>query len=102
MTRALILVRLKPRQPDGTMIGESRRTCHLVPLPEADAMPDTMPQYLTAYCGLRIAPGSGEVLTSPAGMPCEMCLARSPVVSMAMLRQVRDRRVPQLSRPAER
>jgi hypothetical protein len=99
MTRALILVRLKPRQPDGSMIGESRRTCHLVPLPEADAMPA---QYLTAYCGLRIAPGSGEVLTSPAGMPCEMCLARSPVVSMTMLRQVRDRRAPQLSRPAER
>jgi hypothetical protein len=98
MTRALILVRLKPRQPDGTMIGESRRTCHLVPLPEADAMP----QYLTAYCGLRIAPGSGEVLSSPAGMPCEMCLARSPVVSMTMLRQARDRRFSQLSRPAER
>lgn len=88
------------------MIGESRRTCHLVPLPEADAMPDAMPyampQFLTAYCGLRIAPGSGEVLSSPAGMPCELCLARSPVVSMTMLRQVRDRRVPQLSRPAER
>jgi hypothetical protein len=98
MTRALILVRLKPRQPDGSMIGESRRTCHLVPLPEADAMP----RHLTAYCGLRIAPGSGEVLTSPAGMPCEPCLAHSPVVSMAMLRQVRDRRDRQLSRPAER
>lgn len=80
------------------MIGESRRTCHLVPLPEADAMP----RHLTAYCGLRIAPGSGEVLTSPAGMPCELCLARSPVVSMTMLRQVRDRRVSQLGRPAER
>jgi hypothetical protein len=98
MTRALILVRLKPRQPDGSVIGESRRTCHLVPLPEADAMP----RHLTAYCGLRIAPGSGEVLTSPAGMPCELCLARSPVVSMTMLRQARDRRVHQLRRPAER
>jgi hypothetical protein len=87
MTRALILVRLKPRQPDGSVIGESRRACHLVPLAEADAMP----QILTAYCGLRIAPGSGEVLSSPSGMPCESCLARSPVVAFAMLRQFRPR-----------
>jgi hypothetical protein len=87
MTRALILVRLKPRQPDGSMIGESRRTLHLVPLPEADAMPG----FLTAYCGLRIAPGSGEVLAAPAGMPCAGCLSRSPVVSFDMLRRFRDR-----------
>jgi hypothetical protein len=94
MTRALILVRLKPRQPDGSMIGESRRTCHLVPLPDADAMP----QFLTAYCGLRIAPGSGEVLSSPAGMPCELCMVRSPVVSFEMLQQTRAR----LGAPTER
>lgn len=85
MTRALILVRLKPRQPDGSVIGESRRTCHLVPLPDADAMP----RFLTAYCGLRIAPGSGEVLATPVGMPCETCLARSPVPAFEMLRQFR-------------
>jgi hypothetical protein len=94
MARAMILVRLKPRQPDGSVIGESRRTCHLVPLPEADAMP----RHLTAYCGLRIAPGSGEVLHAPCGMPCEGCMARSPVVSFDMLRQVH----PRLGRPAER
>jgi len=76
------------------MIGESRRTCHLVPLPDADAMP----RHLTAYCGLRIAPGSGDVLASPTGMPCEVCLARSPVVSFAMLQQSR----PRLGRPVER
>jgi hypothetical protein len=87
MTRALILVRLKPRQPDGSMIGESRRTCHLVPLPEADAMP----RFLTAYCGLRIVPGSGEVLATPAGMPCEPCMASSPVPVFAMLRHFRGR-----------
>jgi hypothetical protein len=97
MARALILVRLKPRQPDGTMIGESRRACHLVPLPDADAMP----RHLTAYCGLRIAPGSGEVLAAPAGMPCTACMARSPVVSFAMLRQLR-RPPDALARPAER
>jgi hypothetical protein len=94
MTRALILVRLKPRQPDGSVIGESRRACHLVPMPEADAMP----QFLTAFCGLRIAPGSGEVLSSPTGMPCEPCLAGAPIVTFAMLRQSR----PRLGGPVER
>jgi hypothetical protein len=94
MTRALILVRLKPRQPDGSVIGESRRACHLVPMPEADAMP----QFLTAYCGLRIAPGSGEVLSSPCGMPCEPCMANSPVAAFSMLRQFR----PQLGGRVER
>ncbi|MGH3758267.1 hypothetical protein [Actinophytocola sp.] len=93
MTRTLILVRLKPRQPDGSLIGESRRTCHLVPLPESEVLP----RRLTAYCGLEIGPGEGEVLSSPAGMPCEVCLARSPVVSFAMLRRFRGR-----LRPAER
>jgi len=76
------------------MIGESRRACHLVPLPEADAVP----QLLTAYCGLRIAPGSGEVLRSPTGMPCEPCLALSPAVTFAMLRQFR----PRVGGPVER
>ncbi len=85
MTRALILVRLKPRQPDGSMIGESRRTCHLVPLPDADAMP----RFLTAYCGLRIAPGSGEVLASPCGMPCEAAWRARRSWRSTMLRQFR-------------
>lgn len=69
------------------MIGESRRTCHLVPMPDADAMPP----FLVAYCGLRIAPGSGEVLSTPVGMPCEPCLARSPVPTFALLQQFRGR-----------
>jgi hypothetical protein len=94
----LILVRLKPRQPDGSMIGESRRTCHVVPVPDVDAMP----QFLTAFCGLRIQPGCGEVLSVPHGMPCERCLARSPVVSFAMLRQSRDRFHGRLGGPTER
>lgn len=85
MARALILVRLKPRQPDGTMIGERRRTCHLVPLPDTD----TIPRHLTAYCGLPIWPGSGEVLAAPSGPPCEACLLRSPVVSLELLRRSR-------------
>ncbi|WP_367115122.1 hypothetical protein [Actinophytocola sp.] len=56
-----------------------------MPLPDADAMP----RFLTAYCGLRIAPGSGEVLSTPVGMPCETCLARSPVPAFEMLQQLR-------------
>ena len=90
----MIMVRLKARQPDGSVVGESRRACHLVPLPEAG----TQPSYLTTYCGLHIARGAGEVLNAPAGMPCEACLARSPVVSFEMLRQARAR----LDGPAER
>jgi len=69
------------------MIGESRRTCHLVPLPDADAMP----RFLVAYCGLRIAPGSGEVLAIPAGMPCEPCMARSPVPLFSLLHPFHSR-----------
>jgi hypothetical protein len=98
MPRPLILVRLKPRQPDGSMIGESRRTCHLVPVPEADATP----QFLTAYCGLRIRPGCGEVLSVPHGMPCEPCLVRSPVVSFTMLCQSRNQFHGRLGGPTER
>jgi hypothetical protein len=38
------------------------------------------------------------VLHAPCGMPCDGCMARSPVVSFDMLRQFR----PRLGRPAER
>ena len=94
MDLVLIMVRLKARQPDGSMIGESRRTCHLVPLPEAGVLPPS----LTTYCGVHIAPGAGEVLNAPVGMPCELCLSRAPVVSFDLLRQFRGR----LEGPAER
>lgn len=43
--RGLLLVRLKSRQPDGTTVGETRRTCHLVPVPDVE----TMPEFLAAY-----------------------------------------------------
>jgi hypothetical protein len=29
----LLIVRLRPRLTDGTVVGESRRVCHLVPVP---------------------------------------------------------------------
>jgi hypothetical protein len=80
--RALMLVRLRSRQPNGTVVGEADRVCHLVPVPDSP----TMPEFLVAYCGLRIGPGAAEVLPSMAGMPCEPCLVRSPVPILTALR----------------
>jgi hypothetical protein len=73
--RALLLVRLRSRQPDGTVVGESRRTCHLVPVPGSASMP----AFLVACCGLRILPGAGEILPRAVGMPCETCVANVPM-----------------------
>lgn len=81
-----MLVRLRTRQPDGTVVGETRRVCHLVPVPDVDAMP----RFLVAYCGLRILPDTAEVLPSVVGMPCELCMARSPLPAFAMLRPVNN------------
>lgn len=83
--RALLLVRLKSRQPGGTIVGETRRTCHLVPVPDVA----TMPEFLTAYCGQRIRPEAGEVVPTAVGMPCEACLARSSIPAFAALRRLR-------------
>jgi hypothetical protein len=56
------------------VVGESRRTCHLVPVPDTDRMPD----YLVAWCGERIAQGTADLLPVATGMPCESCLANAP------------------------
>jgi hypothetical protein len=74
-SEGVLLVRLHKRQPDGSVLGETERTCHLVPLPN----PTTVPDSLVAHCGLRIAPEAGEVLPALTGMPCETCMARSPL-----------------------
>jgi hypothetical protein len=55
------------------IVGESRRVCHVVPIPEGD----TTPSYLTALCGVRIYPGQGEVLGAFTGMPCDSCVVAS-------------------------
>lgn len=81
-TTALALVRLRSRQPDGTVIGESRRTCHLVPVPDSTTVP---PEFLVACCGLRIGPGQGEVLPEAMGTPCELCMSRSSMPQFSML-----------------
>lgn len=83
----LMLVRLRSRQPDGVMVGQRQRSCHVVPVPDAAEIL----AFLTAYCGLQIAPGSAEIVLSPGGMPCESCLARSPVPAFTLLRRFRGR-----------
>lgn len=80
--RALLLVRLRSPQPDGSVVGETQRTCHLVPVPDTEVAPE----YLVAYCGQRFGPGAGEVLPSAIGMPCERCMARSRIPAFSMLR----------------
>ena len=79
--RPLLLVRLRVRQPDGSTVGESRRVCHIVLVPEVH----TEPEFLTTCCGLRIGPGAGEVVPRVAGMPCEPCMARSRISAFSML-----------------
>ena len=65
---SVLLVRLR-----AGAVGESRRSVHVVPYTtvERDGV-------LVAYCGLPIVPIFAEFLEAPAGMPCEMCLARAP------------------------
>ena len=83
-TEALLLVRLRASRPDGTRVGERERTCHLVPFSPSEAVPEI----LTTYCGLPIMSGTAESLDRLLGMPCEACLARSPIPAFAMLRQL--------------
>jgi hypothetical protein len=62
--RMLALVRLRRG-----VVGESRRVCHLIPVPTGP-----VPEYLTALCGEAIHPGEAEVLAGLRGMPCHACL----------------------------
>ncbi|MEU0883542.1 hypothetical protein ABZ345_33470 [Lentzea sp. NPDC005914] len=57
------------------VVGETQRTCHLVPMPDDDCTPLA----LTAYCGELIHRGEAELLTQPSGMPCVGCLFRVPM-----------------------
>ena len=63
----LALVRLRRG-----VVGESRRVCHLIPVPRG-----AVPEQLTALCGESIFPGEAEVLDGLRGMPCHPCLLRS-------------------------
>lgn len=65
----LALVRLRRG-----VVGESRRVCHLIPVPAGPVS-----GHLTALCGEAIFPGEAEVLSGLRGMPCHPCLmANSP------------------------
>jgi hypothetical protein len=57
------------------VVGETQRTCHLVPVPDDDNAPLAM----TAYCGELIHRGEAELLAQPSGMPCVGCLFRVPM-----------------------
>jgi hypothetical protein len=63
------------------LVGETCREVHIVPIQQVD----TIPAVLTAYCGLRIRPGTAELLPEPAGMPCVHCLAVLPLPSYPQL-----------------
>jgi hypothetical protein len=54
------------------VVGESRRVCHLIPVPSGP-----VPAQLTALCGESIFPGEAEVLDGLRGMPCHACLMES-------------------------
>ena len=73
---ALALVRLRRG-----VVGESRRVCHLIPVPVDQAVPE----YLTALCGELVFPGEAEVLETICGMPCHSCMARSPSPAFGFL-----------------
>jgi hypothetical protein len=57
------------------VVGETRRVCHIVPIPDHATVPDV----LVAYCGEQIKPGTAEQLTAPAGQPCFGCLVTAPL-----------------------
>jgi hypothetical protein len=76
------MVNLVCTQPDKVMavvrlrhgvVGERRRVCHIVPIPESGPIP----HQLRALCSEPILLGDAEVLNRIAGMPCEACLAAS-------------------------
>lgn len=53
------------------IVGETKRSCHLVPAPEAEAVPE----FLIALCGQKFAPDTCDLLELFQGMPCEQCVA---------------------------
>jgi hypothetical protein len=67
-TEVMAVVRLRRG-----MVGETRRVCHMVPVPAGGPAPHEV----IALCGESIAPGQAEVLDRICGMPCEACLMRS-------------------------
>lgn len=68
--RLLLGVRLA----GGRMVGETDRVVHLFPIPTGRTIPDE----LSAFCGLMIRPGEAELVTVGTGMPCVACVLAAP------------------------
>lgn len=69
MNRPVLFVRFKLG-----LVGESRRTVHVVPAPVGGEMTAV----LVAYCGQTFEPGQADHLPDIIGMPCELCVVRVP------------------------
>lgn len=65
------------------VVGETRRTCHLVPTPDLNVMPEV----LEALCGQKFPPGSCELLDAFAGMPCMSCVTLASQEQMTAVEQ---------------
>ncbi|WP_232376173.1 hypothetical protein [Amycolatopsis aidingensis] len=65
-----ILAVVRPRPG---VVGESKRVCHVVPIPESGRSAGP----LAALCGEPVVPAEVEVLPQLSGMPCELCVANS-------------------------
>lgn len=61
-------------RPAPGVVSEAKRVCHVFPVPD-DA---TVPDRITAVCGVSFGRGQLERVAGPAGMPCELCLADAP------------------------
>ena len=55
------------------VVGESRRTVHVVPIDDAHVTADG----LIAYCGQEIPAGTAVRLNQLEGMPCNLCVLRA-------------------------
>lgn len=73
---ALALVRLRRG-----VVGESRRVCHLIPIP----VDQPAPTHLTALCGEQVYPGQAELLDRICGMPCQSCVLQSSPLGAGFL-----------------
>lgn len=60
--------------PNGRIVGETDRDVHLIQVPATE----TMPEHLSALCGLRIRPGDAEQVAVGTGMPCVPCICAVP------------------------
>ncbi|TWH20370.1 hypothetical protein JD82_02216 [Prauserella rugosa] len=56
------------------VVGLRQRVSHVFRLPDTTVPPERV----TALCGASFAPAQLQRVDNPTGMPCELCLARTP------------------------